>query len=92
MNAIRKLKKCLVTTDEFELKFSGSSRAKLKGFWAEPSLGISIFELKPSLIIIFNQIFQFCAFTIIITSNSDQMQDHLYKSIQKAFFVLNTMI
>ena len=27
--------------------------------------------------------FQFCAFMIIITSNSDQIQDHLYKSMYK---------
>ena len=35
-------------SDEFELEFSGSSRAELWRFRAEPSWGTSIFELKPS--------------------------------------------
>ena len=48
-----------------------------------------------TLIINFNQIFQFCAFTIIITSNSAQIQDQSFIWIyvrQKAFFELNTII
>ena len=56
---------------------------------SEPSLCISIFELKRTdksskfftLIKKFNQIFQFCAFNIITTTNSDQIHDHLYKSM-----------
>ena len=34
--------------DEFELEFSGLSRAELSRFRAKPSWGTSIFELKPS--------------------------------------------
>jgi hypothetical protein len=35
-------------SDESELEFSGSSRAELWRFRAEPNWGIPIFELKPS--------------------------------------------
>ena len=35
-------------SDEFELKYSGLSRAKQWKFRAEPSWGTLIFELKPS--------------------------------------------
>ena len=35
-------------SDKFELKFPELSRAELGRLRAEPSLGISIFELKPS--------------------------------------------
>ena len=79
-----------ISSDEFELKFSGSGRAERVPSRAE--LGHFNFraetELTKSskiltLIINFTQIFQFCAFTIIITSKSDQIQDHLYKSTSK---------
>ena len=40
--------KWVLSSDEFELEFSSSSRAELWRFWAEPSWGTSIFELKPS--------------------------------------------
>ena len=40
--------KCLSTSDEPELEFSGSSRAKLGKFQAEPSWGTLIFERKPT--------------------------------------------
>ena len=36
------------TSDEPEPEFSSSSRAELWRFWAEPSWGTSISELKPS--------------------------------------------
>ena len=54
-------------------------------FPARAELGNFNFRVDKSskiltLIIYFNQIFQFCAFMIIITSNSDQIQDHFYKS------------
>ena len=39
----------LFCSDEFELKFPELSQAELGRLQAEPSLGISIFELKPSL-------------------------------------------
>ena len=40
--------KGLFTRDEFELEFSGSSRAVLWKYQAKPSRGTLIFELKPS--------------------------------------------
>jgi hypothetical protein len=46
-----KLKKIITYVygiDEFELKFPELSLAELGRLRAEPSLGISIFELKPS--------------------------------------------
>ena len=39
---------CLLTSDEFELKFPELSRSELVRLQAKPSLGISIFGLKPS--------------------------------------------
>ena len=38
----------LTSSDEFELKFPELSQAELGRLRAEPSLSISIFELKPS--------------------------------------------
>ena len=42
------LKQTLITSDEFELVFSSSSRAMKVPSRAELSWGTSIFELKPS--------------------------------------------
>ena len=49
----------LLTRDEFELEFSCSSKPELWKFRAEPSLGTSFSELKPSWNFLknYNQIF-----------------------------------
>ena len=61
----------LLSRDEFELEFSGSSEPELSmkvPSWAEPSWGTSIFELKPSWIFFknSNQISKFSTSIMII--------------------------
>ena len=81
----------LGSRDKFELEFSGSSEPELWRFRAETSragaLQFSSWNWADKrsnfLTLIKNviQIFQFCACTIMITTNSYQFYGHLYKSM-----------
>jgi hypothetical protein len=69
--------------DEFEQEFSGSSEPELWRFRAEQSRAGALqfpswnrADKILTLIINFIKNLQFCAFMIIITFNSDQIQDH----------------
>ena len=72
----------VIKRDEFELQFSGSSEPQLWRFWAEPSWGTSIFELKPSWNFFKNytQISKFSTSIMIIT-NANQLHDNFYEFI-----------